>query len=95
MNPQGQEGAVGEWAAITVPDGNVLSVRATNPPASAAGWNVFVGLSPDSIVQQNGPALLPGQPWLQQTTVSTSGRAPGSGQKAEFVRVVARILQRG
>jgi hypothetical protein len=91
----GEEGGAGDWTAMQVPDGNVLSVRATNPPSNAAGWNVFVGLSPDSISQQNGPVLLPGEPWLQESAVSTVGRAPGSGQTADYVRVVARILQRG
>jgi hypothetical protein len=95
VGAQGEEGAVGDWTAITVPDGNILSVRATNPPPNATGWNVFAGLSPDSITQQNGPTLLPSQPWLQQSAVFTSGRVPGSGQTADYVRVVARILQRG
>lgn len=92
---QGEEGAVGEWNAISAPDGNVLSVRALNPPSNAAGWNVFVGQSPDAISQQNSSPLPLGQPWLQQSAVSTSGRAPHSGQAADCLRVVARILQRG
>jgi hypothetical protein len=92
---QGEEGAAGEWAAITTPDGNVLSVRAVNPPANAAGWNVFVGLSPDSISQQNSSPLAVAQPWLQQGAISTRGRAPGDGQTADYLRIVARILQRG
>jgi hypothetical protein len=95
LNAQGEEGAVSEWSAISVPDGNVLSVTATNPPANAAAWNVYIGLSPDSISQQNGAPLLVGQPWLQQNAVSTTGRVPGSGQNPDFLRLVARILQRG
>ena len=95
VNAQDEEGAAGDWGALSVPDGNVLSVRATNPVPYAAGWNVFIGLSPDSITQQNEARLLPGQPWLQQTAVSTTGRAPGNGQTTDYVRLVARILQRG
>jgi hypothetical protein len=92
---QGEEGAAGEWTAITTPDGNVLSVRATNPPVNAAGWNVFVGLSPDSISQQNSSPVALAQPWLQQGAISTSGRAPGDGQTADYLCIVPRILQRG
>jgi hypothetical protein len=95
VNAQGDEGAAGDWGAISVPDGNVLSVRATNPVSDAAGWNVFVGLSPDSIAQQNVAPVLPGQAWLQQTAVSTVGGAPGNGQTTDYVQLVARILQRG
>ena len=91
----GEEGAVGEWNAITVPDNNVLSVRALNPPANAAGWNVFMGLSPDSISQQNPSPLAVGQPWLQQSGVSTNGRAPHGGQTEDSLQIMARILQRG
>jgi hypothetical protein len=94
-NAQREEGAAGDWIAISVPDSNVLSVRATTPPSNASGWNVFVGLSPDSIVQQNEAAILPNQAWLQESDVSTTGRTPGSGQTADYVRRVARILQRG
>jgi len=91
----GEEGAVGDWDAITVPDNNVLSVRALRPPVNAAGWNVFVGLSPDSISQQNPSPLPLDQAWLQEMAVSTGGRAPHSGQREDSRQVVARILQRG
>jgi hypothetical protein len=92
---QGEEGAVGEWRAITTPDGSVLSVRAIDPPANAGGWNVFVGLTPDTIGQQNSAPLNLDQPWLQQRPVSNSGRAPHNGQAADYLRPMLRTLQRG
>jgi len=91
----GEEGAVGEWNAISVPNGNILSVRALNPTSNATGWNVFVGRSPESISQQNSSPVPLGQPWLQQGAVSTTGRVPHAGQTPDSLRVVARILQRG
>jgi hypothetical protein len=89
------EGASSEWRAITVPDGNVLSVRAVNRPTSASGWNVFVGLSPEAMTQQNESVLLPEQVWLQESTITSGGRAPGCGQGVDYVRVMPRILLRG
>ena len=91
----GEEGAVGEWSAIATANGNVLSVKALNPPANVTGWNVFVGLSPDSISQQNPSPLALAQTWLQQGVVTTTGRTPHSGQLADYLCVVTRILQRG
>jgi hypothetical protein len=95
VNGLNTEGAASEWRAISVPDGNVLSVRAVNRPTSASGWNIFVGLSPDAMTQQNESALLPDQVWLQESTVTSGGRAPGSGQGVDYVRVTPRILLRG
>jgi hypothetical protein len=91
----GEEGAVGEWNAITVPENNVLSVRASHPPANAAGWNVFVGLSPDSICQQNSSPLALGQPWLQEASVSVTGRTPHTGQTEDALVAITNALQRG
>jgi hypothetical protein len=92
---QGEEGAVGEWNAISTPDGNVLCVRPVNPPMNAAGWNVFVGLSPDSITQQNEAPLSLAQPWLQEAAITTTGRMPHTGQSADQLRTVTQMLQRG
>jgi hypothetical protein len=92
---QGEEGAVGEWNAISTPDGSVLCVRPVNPPMNAAGWNVFVGLSPDSITQQNEEPLGLAQPWLQEMTITTTGRTPHKGQTADYLRTVTQMLQRG
>jgi hypothetical protein len=59
------------------------------------GWNVFVGLSPDTISRQNQSMLDPAQPWVQQGAVSTTGSLPGDGQAGDWVRLVARVLLRG
>jgi hypothetical protein len=95
LNGDGEEGAAGEWRSLTVGDGGVLAVRPANPPANAMGWNVFVGLSPDALAQQNESVLTIGQRWLQNATVATVGKPPGTGQIANYVRSVPRVLQRG
>jgi len=90
------EGAAGDYSAITVPDNNILCVQpAANPPANAAAWNVFAGLTPDTISRQNSSPLPLGPSWLQLVAVSTGGVPPGTGQVADFIRGVARVLQRG
>jgi hypothetical protein len=95
VNAQGVEGAAGDWSAITMPDGNTLCVRPGAAPQNAMGWNVFVGLSPDTISRQNQSVLDPAQAWVQQGVVSTTGSLPGDGQASDWVRLVARVLLRG
>ena len=95
VNTRGDEGAASEWTAITVPDGNVLSVQPADQAAGATGWNVFVGLTPETLIQQNQGAIAVGQPWQQDTAVSSTGRSPGAGQMVDYVRPLPRILQRG
>ena len=99
-----------ELMALGVPAGNllitvvrqrngdghaVLTVHTRNPPAYATGWNVYIGLTPDSIYQQNESPLALGQPWLQEDAVATCGSEPHEGQSADFRRGITRILQRG
>jgi hypothetical protein len=95
VNADGGEGAAGEWSAITVPDGNTLCVQPADPPENATGWNVFTGLSPETISRQNGDVIDVTQPWVQQGAVTTTGAKPGSGQTADAIRLVARVLLRG
>jgi len=95
VDAQGAEGAAGDWSAISAPEGNVLSVRASNQPKIATGWNVFIGLSPETISRQNESVLDPSLPWIQQGELSTTGAKPADGQKPDITRLVARILLRG
>ena len=92
---RGGEGAAGEWGAITVPEGNVLSVQPANQATSTVGWNVFLALAPESLSQQNEAPIAIGQPWLQNAAISTTGKPPASGQMADYVRALPRVLQRG
>jgi hypothetical protein len=95
VNTRGQEGAAAEWKAITVPDQNILNVRAAAAPSGAAGWNVYVGFSPETMSRQNDPLLGVTEAWLQSRAVTTSGEVPGTGQSADYTRAVTRTLQRG
>ena len=95
VGTSGEEGAASEWRSISTMDGHIICVRAVKPPANAVSWNVFVGLSPDAMSQQNDAPLPIAEPWLQDNPVSTGGQTPGGGQTADQVRAVPRILQRG
>lgn len=72
-----------------------IRVQPANPPANATGWNVFVGMDPAALVQQNSAPLALEQPWLQYVPLSTTGRLPGTGQLPNYLLPAPRILQRG
>jgi len=93
-NAQGQEGASAVPDAIATSAGTFL-VEPGSPPPYATGWNVYAGTSPGTMSLQNMAPLAPGQTWLQPGTLSTTGRAPGSGQTASYIQPVPRMIERG
>jgi len=94
-NASGGEGAGAAPATIQLSDGSGFTVRPGSAPVNAAGWNVFVGTSPDGMVQQNTTLLDTGEGWVQSTAPLTEGRRPGTGQAPSYLKPTPRILQRG
>jgi len=94
INSQGQEGASAVPDAIVTSAGTFL-VQPASPPRYATAWNVYVGTTPGSMSLQNAAPLAPGQTWVQPGTLSTTGRAPGSGQTPSYIQPVPRMIQRG
>ena len=93
-NANGEEGAAAVANPITTAGSTLLVLPAT-PPACAAGWNAYVGLDPGAMFLQNGSPIAAAQTWLQPSTISTSGRAPGCGQSPSCMLPVPRTIRRG
>ena len=93
-NSTNEEGAPAVASAITTTQSTLL-VQPVEPPANAAGWNVYVGTEPDGLELQNGSPIAVGQTWLQPGTVTTGGRGPGRGQSPSFLKPAPRVIQRG
>jgi len=94
MNVQGEEGASAVAAAAATTAGT-LWIRPGVAPRYATAWNVYVGTTPESMSLQNAAPLDPGQTWVQPGTLSTGGRAPGTGQVPSYIKPVPRMIQRG
>jgi len=94
INAQGEEGASAVAAAVATSAGTLL-IQPGSPPRYATAWNVYVGTAPETMSLQNASPLAPGQTWLQPGTLTTSGRAPGSGQAPSYIKPVPRMIQRG
>ena len=92
-NAAGEEGASSVPATIQV-SGSSFAVQ-TAAPSNVKAWNVYSGTIPATMTLQNWPPLTPGQTWVQPDTLSTTGRAAGSGQAPSYLLPVPRTIQRG
>jgi hypothetical protein len=95
VNAAGQEGAASAASSITIPDGNLMTVSAVEPPKNAVGFNVYGGNSPDAMSLQNQTPLPVGVIYLYIPGQVTQGRAPGNGQAPDYVRPLVRTWLRG
>ena len=94
VNRLGEEGS----AAVPIDVETVGSTILVQPgpvPVNATGWNVFVGVDPAVLIQQNSTLLGTGQTWLQYIPPALAGRKPGTGQEPNYLRPMPRVLQRG
>ena len=94
VNQAGQEGGASDISQITTPAGQQIVVTPLNPPANAAGWNVYVGLSPETIGLQNSAPIATNTNWTMPLGPH-EGVSPGAGQLPTWFFVDHRELQRG
>jgi hypothetical protein len=94
VNRVNEEGASAIPGAITTSSSS-FSARIEPAPANATGWDVYVGMDPDSMTLQNSSPLEVGAAWVQPVWISATGRKPGCGQAPSYVQALARIVQRG
>jgi hypothetical protein len=94
VNNAGDEGASAIPVRITSA-ASTLRIKPGMAPANVAGWNVFIGVSPDGLVQQNEFPIAVGGSWRQATSPRMSGRPAGDGQAASCFIQIPRVLQRG
>lgn len=93
VNESGEEGACGPPAVISIANGG-LCVRPGAAPATATGWNVYVGDSAETMRRQNTGPIGIGAAWNQPPGLGNGG-APGSGQGPNRLQPVPRRIQRG
>lgn len=92
-NSQGEEGGCAVPTTITT-SACTLAVQPGTAPPNATAWNVYTGMSADSLSLQNNTPIAAGTTWLQPGNLG-AGRAPGSGQSPSYVKPVPRMIQRG
>jgi hypothetical protein len=92
-NPAGAEG-MGSTAVTIDIAGSSFSVNQAAEGMKARGWNIYAGISPQSLTRQNDSTLAPDQTWTQPNTLVSGGRA-SMGQTPDYLLAVPRMIQRG
>lgn len=94
LNRAGEEGSASEPIESDTQDGSATKVTLSSLAVNATGWNLYAGLSPNSLTKQNSDALDP----LASITIApgtlASGPAPGAGQEANLLMPLPRRLFR-
>lgn len=89
------EGAPSFVTTFDTAAGSLLAVSVNAPPAGVTGWNVYVGLTRDSMAKQNATPLALNATWVNPAEGLSTGLAPGKGQNADFWVVEHHSLIRG
>jgi hypothetical protein len=95
VSAEGQEGSASLATNFQTTDNSLLTVAAVNPPAVAAGWNVYLGLTASTVMLQNSAPLGIGTAFTLPGLGLVGGASPGDGQAADMYVTGGRILRRG
>jgi hypothetical protein len=91
----GQTGAPSDLTTYDAPTASLPVVTGVTPPASAAGFYVYMGLTLDTVTLQNSSPILVGTSFTLPGTGLVGGVAPGSGQAADIYVVGGPLMRRG
>ena len=94
-NRSGERSEASGLAILTLDNAGTIAVTALNAPATAAGYDVYAGVTEDGLARQNAALVGPGEEWV----LPESGLAPGAGlpqgQQPDWRLRNDRVLQRG
>ena len=95
VSNSGQEGAPSSAKAIEIGDNQRPTVYLSGYPANAAGWNLYMGLTKDSLGRQNSAVLPLSSSWTLYGPGLQPGPAPLGGQRPDFFVRRRRLILRG
>jgi hypothetical protein len=91
-NQAGAEGAPSDPIAVSLGAGDVVRAPESGD-STIAGWNVYLGASPDDVETQNADVLELADVWVMSEL--RGGRPAGNGQAPDFFVAVRQMLLRG
>ncbi|MEO8026325.1 MAG: hypothetical protein ABI823_07615 [Bryobacteraceae bacterium] len=89
------EGAASFPTTYETAAGSTLAVAVAAVPSGVTGWNVYAGLTRESMARQNSSPLAIGATWLLPPGGLTPGAPPSQGQDADVWVAGQRTLIRG
>ncbi len=99
VDAQGDQSALSPINGVVLGSNSSITVQmaegALGTPATAFGWNVYVGTSPTAITLQNGNPLISGSTWSLPASGVVNGPRGGDGQKPDFIVPISRQIRRG
>jgi hypothetical protein len=95
VTASGQEGLASEVTSYDAPAGSVPVVSVVDAPANAVGFNVYMGLSPETLTKQNETPFAVGDLFTLGSGGLVAGAAPGDGQAPDLFLAGTRSLRRG
>jgi len=95
VSASGGEGSASVATTFQTIDNSLLTVAAVDPPALAAGWNVYVGLTSSTLTLQNSAPLGIGANFTLAGSGLMAGASPGDGQAADMFVTGGHLLRRG
>jgi hypothetical protein len=95
VSASGQAGDPSELTTYDSPADGLPVVTAVNPPAGATGFNVYMGLSPQTVTLQNTTPVGVGGSFTLPTSGLVTGSCPGCGQAPDLYVTGGSLLMRG
>jgi hypothetical protein len=95
VSANGQEGDPSQVTTYDSPAASLPVVTALNAPTVARGFNVYMGLSAETVSLQNATPISPGGSFTLPSSGLTVGSRPGCGQTANLYITGGLMLRRG
>lgn len=95
VSAKGQEGDPSEQTTYDSPAGSLPVVTPVRPPAVATGFNVYMGLTAESLALQNPTPVPVGESFTLAAAGLIPGRPPGHGQAPDVYVTGGRLMNRG
>jgi hypothetical protein len=95
VNPRGEEGAMSAPVEADIADGTAAAITMSALADNAVGWNLYAGMSPDSLTKQNPQTLDPTASVTLAAGGVSSGPKSGNGQNANLLLPIPRRILRG
>ena len=95
VSANGQESDPSEQTTYDSPAESLPVVTAVDPPTVATGFNVYMGLSAETLALQNSTPVAVGGSFTLPSAGLVTGRCPGTGQTPDVYVTGGTMLRRG